>query len=242
MDESGADDVKDERAIDRLFEAITAGDRIAARTVITEVKGSGVAAEELTQRLFWPVLETSTKLFSARQLSPVAYHYATRLLRTLADQAQSDYEQRERRDRKVLMFTGGGESDDLSGLIMADLLEADGYSVYYGGSGIANDEILAEVGRQRPDVVIMLASAPIDVESIQDLITRVRAIGACPDLQIVAAGRAFHGAKAAMTSVGVDVHANEPREIIEALEGHTPAAKKPRSRASTKPCRTAEAA
>jgi len=234
--------VKDERAIDRLFEAITAGDRMAARTVITEVKGGGVAAEELTHRVFWPVLETSTKLFSARQLSPVAYHYATRLLRTLADQAQSDYEQRERRDRKILMFTGGGESDDLSGLIMADLLEADGYSVYYGGSGIANDEILAEIGRQRPDVVIMLASATSDAESIEDLITRVRAIGACPDLQVVVAGRAFHGAKRAMNSVGADVYANDPREILEALGGRPATAKKPKSRASTKRRRVAKAA
>ena len=53
-------------------------------------------------------------------------------------------------------------SSTISAQLVADLLEADGYTVYFGGGNIAHDDILAEVHERKPDVLLKFSggSAP----------------------------------------------------------------------------------
>ena len=50
--------------------------------------------------------------------------------------------------------------EELQGLIAADILEAAGWDVRFGGGGIAADEVLQECGRQRPDVLLIFGTQP----------------------------------------------------------------------------------
>jgi methanogenic corrinoid protein MtbC1 len=207
--------------IERLFRALVTGDRNTARGVISEAHQSGATAEDVAIRVFWPVLEEINKLFRADQMTTLAHHYATRLLRQLVDQEQAGYAQRSRRDRKILMFSGFSEADELAGQLTADLLEADGYEVFFGGGGIANDEILAEVGEHRPDVLLMFASAPTDAPNIRAIIDKIRGVGACPQMQMVVGGGVFNRAEGLAEEIGADLWAKEPAELIDRLESHS---------------------
>lgn len=203
---------------ERLFQTLITGDRNAARTIVSEVAEGGVPAEDLTHDIYWPTLETITKLYRADQLSTLAQHYATRLLRLLVDQAQAEYTQHDRRDAKILLFSGPTETDELAGQMASDLVEAAGYEVFFGGGGIANDEILAEVGEQRPDLLIMFSSAPGDAPNIRQIIDSVREVAAVPDLQIMVGGGVFNRAEGLAEEIGADLWARDPREMIEKLE------------------------
>ncbi|MHC5115431.1 MAG: cobalamin B12-binding domain-containing protein [Planctomycetota bacterium] len=203
---------------ERLFQALTAGDRTSARSIIRETRDADLPAEELSHRIFWPALEMINQLFRADQLTTLAHHYATRLLRSLVDQAQAGYEQKARRDHKVLMFCGDREIDDLAAQLAADLLEADGYEVYFSGGGVANDEILEEVGVHRPHTLLMFGSAPSDAPNIRQLIDHIRAVGACPEMQIVVGGGVFNRAEGLAEEIGADLWAREPRELIDRLD------------------------
>jgi methanogenic corrinoid protein MtbC1 len=211
-------DVNEEILIERLFQALITGDRVTARQVVTETQDAKVPAEELTHQIYWPVLEMINQLFRADQLTVMAHHYATRLLRSLVDQAQADYEQKTRRGRKVVMFCGHADTDDLAGQLAADLLEADGYEVYFSGGGIANDEILAEVGEHRPDTLLMFGSSPTDAPNIRMLIDKIREIGACPSMQVVVGGGVFNRAEGLAEEIGADLWARTPRELLERLQ------------------------
>jgi methanogenic corrinoid protein MtbC1 len=207
----------EERCIERLFQCLIAGDRENARDIIDEVEQDGVSAEELTQRMLWPALEMVNSLFRADQLTTLAHHYAIRLLRLLVDQVQSRYTQQPRNGRRILMFSGVTEGDELCGLMVANLTEAAGYEVFFAGGGIANDEILAAVGEQRPDVLLMFASSPCDAPNIRVLIDTIREVGACPDMQIVVGGGVFNRAEGLAEEIGADLWAKEPFELIEKL-------------------------
>jgi methanogenic corrinoid protein MtbC1 len=211
--------VNEEIIVERLFHALITGNRTAAREVVDETRQADVSAEELAHEVFWPVLEEINKLFRADQLTTLAHHYAVRLLRSLIDQSQVHYEQQPSRGRKILMFCGEAEADELAGLLTADLIEAGGYEVYFGGGGIANDEILAEVGEHRPDVLLMFASGPSDAPNIRQLIDTIRGVDACPDLQIVVGGGVFNRAEGLAEEIGADLWATTPRELLETLEG-----------------------
>ncbi len=210
--------MNEEIVVERLFAALTAGNRNEARCIMREVSETGMVAEEITHRIYWPALEMINQLFRADQLSAIAHHYATRLLRTLVDQAQADYTQRERRGRSVVMFCGDGEVEDLAGQLAADLVEADGYEVYFSGGGVANDEIMEEVGLHRPDILLMFGSSPGDAPNIRTLIDSIRKVNACPDMQVVVGGGVFNRAEGLAEEIGADLWVKTPRELVEKLE------------------------
>ena len=217
---SGVIQVDAEIIVERLFQTLITGDRAGARAIMAETRNTGISAEEAVHLVFWPALEMISALYRADQLTTLAQHYATRLLRTLIDQAQAEYAQKERRNRKVLMFSGPGEADELAGQMVSDLLEADGYELYFGGGGVANDEILAEVGEHRPDVLLMFASGPGDAPNIRQLIDTIRGIGACPQTQIVVGGGVFNRAEGLAEEIGADLWAKSPADLLTKLAAH----------------------
>lgn len=206
-----------EMTVERLFQALICGDRGLARQIINEAMSTGVSTEDLTNEIYWPVLDMIGTLYRNDQLTALAHHYATRLLRALVDQAQATYAQRQRRNKKIIMFSGPSEHDELAGHLVADMIEADGYDVYFAGGGIANDEILSEVGEQRPDILLMFASAPSDAPNIRQLIDTIRGINACPNMQIVVGGGVFNRAPGLAEEIGADLWATSPQELIQKL-------------------------
>ncbi|MHC4080018.1 MAG: cobalamin B12-binding domain-containing protein [Planctomycetota bacterium] len=184
--------VDQEVIVERLFEKLISGDRAGARSIVQETVAAGIKPEELAHVVYWPALEMVNTLYRADQISRLAHHYATRLLRSLVDQAQAKYEQKPARGRTILMFSGSSEADELAGQLVADLIEADGYEIWFGGGGVAADEVLAEVGARNPDILLMFASAPGDAPHIRKLIDTIRGIDAHPQLQIVVGGGVFN--------------------------------------------------
>ena len=81
----------------------------------------------------------------------------------------------------------------------------------------ASLEILEEVGEQRPDILLMFASAPGDAPNIRQLIDSIRGIGACPDMQIVVGGGIFNRAEGLAEEIGADLWAKTPGDLLERL-------------------------
>jgi len=234
-----------EAIVERLFGALICGDRTDSRMIIQQTRSqTSCTAETLAHEVIWPVLEMINNLYRSDQLTSLAHHYATRLLRMLVDQNQASYAQKRRRNRKVVMFSGPSEADELAGQLVADLIEADGYEVHFAGGGIANDEILAEVGEQRPDILLMFASAPSDAPNIRQLIDTIRGVNACPNMQIVVGGGVFNRAPGLAEEIGADLWATNPLELTERLSAEPTrrATAEQRTVGKTRKLRTAEAA
>lgn len=203
--------------VERLFHLLISGDRMGARQCVSEALSNRVAPEEVSHDTLWPAMEMITSLYRADQLSTLAHHYGTRLLRSIVDQMQPFYEQARRRNKSILLFCGPTEEEELAATLVADLSEADGYTVYFGGSGVSNDEILAEVGRRKPDVLLMFASAASDAPNIRQLIDTIREINACSKMQIAVGGGVFNRAEGLAEEIGADLWAKSPRELLNLL-------------------------
>ncbi len=210
-----------ELLVEHLFQTLISGDRISARRIVQEILNEGISPEQITHEVYWPVLEMINTLYRADQLSTLAHHYGVRLLRSLVDQAQVRYSQQPARGRRIVSFCGTSEADELAGQLVADLLEADGYEIYFGGGGVANDEILAEVGERNPDVLLMFASGPSDAPNIRQLIDTIRSVGACPGMQIVVGGGVFNRADGLAEEIGADLWAKDPATLIGKLASET---------------------
>jgi len=202
---------------ERLFHALASGQRAGSRDIVAECIREGMAAEEIAHEIFWDVLQQVAGLHRQDQISSLSYNYATRLLRSLVDQLHAGYERRPSAGHRVLLFTGDAIADEIGGHLMADLLEAGGFEVFFAGGGIARDEILGEVGERRPDTLLMFASAASDAPDIRVLIDTIRGVGACPEMQIVVGGGVFNRAEGLAEEIGADAWARDPFEVVEIL-------------------------
>ena len=199
--------------IEKLFPLLITGDRPAARAFIAEAITSGWSAEEISENGFWPVLDAINSLYRSDQMTSVAHHYATRLLRSLVDQVQAGFTQKPSNGKTMLLFCGPSESDDLAAQIVADLCEADGWEVRFGGGGIPADEILAETNDYKPDALCMYSSAPSDAPHIRNIIDTIKSIGASPKTQIVVGGGLFNRVEGLAEEIGADLWANSPADL-----------------------------
>ncbi|MDP7028808.1 MAG: B12-binding domain-containing protein [Phycisphaerales bacterium] len=204
--------------VERLFPMLITGDRTGARSTVQEWLSEGLASETMTQEVYWPLLDMVNDLFRRDQLTTLAHHYATRLLRSLVDQAQACYTQKDRSGRSMMLFCGDTEADDLAAQIVADLAEAGGYTVSFGGGGIAYDELLSAVQEQQPDVLLMFSSAASDAPNIRRLIDTLREVGACPNTQIAVGGGVFNRAEGLAEEIGADIWSDTPAGMLHSIE------------------------
>lgn len=204
--------------IERLFEALISGDRQSARAIISETQREETPAELLMTDLFWPAYNKIETLHRADQISALAHHYATRLLRVLVDQTATRLTRQPARGRSVIAFCGPTDPDELGAQMAVDLLEADGYEVRFAAGGIAEDEILGHVQSEQPDVLLLFASAPQDLPGTRWLIDKLIEIGACEKTQVIVGGGVYNRAEGLAEEIGADLWAETPAEVVQVLE------------------------
>jgi methanogenic corrinoid protein MtbC1 len=152
-----------ESTVEQLFHLLVSGDRRRVQAFVATLGERGIPAERLANDVYWPVHEMLVKLFKHAQISRLSYNYATRALRQVAHQGAAAYVRSDTTRGRVLMMCGPTEGEELGAQIAVDLLEAAGYEVFFGGAGVANDEVLAELTDTKPHTLVMWASAASDV-------------------------------------------------------------------------------
>ncbi len=210
-----------EIVVERFFETLISGSRPGARQVVQECRDSGVDATRLVTDLFWPTYEMIEKLYRADQLTKVAHHLSTRLLRVLVDQNALLLSKQSTRNRSIFAMCGPRDSDELGAQMAVDLLEQAGFNVSFAGGNIPNDEVLAVIHENKPDVLLTFATGANDLPEIRSLIDTLHEIGACPNLQIVVGGGVFNRADGLAEEIGADLWASTPLELVETMIGQS---------------------
>ncbi|MGP1347177.1 MAG: cobalamin B12-binding domain-containing protein [Phycisphaerales bacterium] len=203
--------------IERLFEALINGDRPGTRCVVDDTLDAGHSPEAILTDLFWPTYEMIDGLFRKDQLSVVSYNFATRLLRAQCDQMAARLPRSPSLGRTVFAVCGHTEADELAAQIAVDLIESSGFSVVFAGSGVARDEILAQVHERKPSALLLFASAACDLPEIRALIDDIQEIGACRGTQVVVGGGVFNRAEGLAEEIGADLWAEDPAELVQSM-------------------------
>ncbi len=206
-----------DQQVERFFEVLINGDRPAARRFLREAEQRGTAPDQLVSELFWPTYELVERLFRNDQLSQLSYRLATRLLRVMVDQVALGLERGAPVGRRVFAVCGPNDADELGAQMAVDLLEASGFDVTYAGGAIPSDEIMGYVHEEKPDVLLLFASAPSDLPEIRGMIDHMREINACPNLQVVVGGGVFNRAEGLAEEIGADLWASDPIELVESM-------------------------
>jgi methanogenic corrinoid protein MtbC1 len=208
------------------IDALLVGDRAAARKVIDGALEFGLDSYDLLNDLVWPTMELLQGLYKEDRVSISGLNMATRLNRSITDQLTARLERKSSNGKKVLIFCGDNEPEELGGQICADLFEAEGYTVRFAGGGVPEDEVLKLIGDVRPDLLIMFATLPSGVPGVRKLIDYLRDVNSCPDMQIMCCGGIYKRAEGLADEIGADLYAEDAASAVQT------AAQNPARRAS----------
>jgi len=201
------------------LEPLLAGDRQTVRHVIDEALSCGLTAYELLTRLVWPTMELLQELYRDDRISVSALNLATRLNRMITDQLSARLERKPLREKKVLIFCGDDEPEELGGQLSADLFEADGWTVRFAGGGVPEDEVLKLIGEERPDLLMLFGTLPSAVPAVRKLIDYLREVNSCPNMQVMCCGGIYKRAEGLSDEIGADLYAPDAAQAVHVANG-----------------------
>lgn len=199
----------------RYLEPLLSGDRKGCRSVIEEALQSGIPANSVYINIIWPVMVEIEKLFIEGKISPVEEHLATRVNRNIVDQLQNKLPRRQNKNKKIVICCAQEEIQELGAQIMTDLFESDGWDVKFLGGGLTNDDILAFVNENGPDILLIYGTAPKQAPDIRRLINTIKSINAWPNMRIMVSGGLFNRAEGLWQEMEVDLYAESAIDAIE---------------------------
>ena len=202
------------------LEHLLAGDRTICRDVIDGALAGGTPAVELLNDLIWPTMELLQSLYREDRISISALNLATRLNRSITDQLTAKLSRSADNGKKVLIFCGNDEPEELGGQICADLFESAGYTVKFAGGGVPEDEVLKLIGDVRPDVLVMFGTLPSGVPAVRKLIDYLREVNSCPEMQIMCCGGIYKRAEGLAEEIGADLYAPDAASAVKVAEEH----------------------
>ena len=206
------------RIAQNYLSLLLTGDRAAVREMVEKAQATGMSPAMMLSELIWPTMEAIQALYKEDEITQMQMNLATRLNRSICDQLAGKLPMGKSIDRKVLIFCGDAEPEELGGQICADLFESAGYTVRFGGGGVANDEILKMIGDFRPDLLIMFATLPSGVPNVRKLFDYLREVNSCPSMQVMCCGGIYKRAEGLSEEIGADLYAPDAASAVQVAE------------------------
>jgi methanogenic corrinoid protein MtbC1 len=198
----------------KYLKPLLEGDRAECRKVVDDAMFAGASAFELITELLWPAMELIQSHHREDRINRNTLNLATRLNRSITDQVSCKLEKKPSNGRKVLIFCGADEPEELGGQITADLFEADGWMTRFAGGGVPDDEVLNFIGEYRPHLLVMFGTLPSGVPSVRKLIDYLREVNSCPEMQVMCCGGIYKRAEGLSEEIGADLYAPDGANAV----------------------------
>ena len=173
-----------------------------ARHVIERALASGVPPMRLYVDIIPESLYEVGRRWERGEISVAAEHLATAaaqdVLRDLARRLPST----ERNGRTAIVAAIEGELHELGARVVADLLDADGWEVFYVGAATPTSALVRLTEERRPDVVALSATLSTQLPTLADAVARLRATPPSPF--ILVGGQGCAGVHNAAGRLGAD--------------------------------------
>ncbi len=195
------------------------GDDAGAAEEIEKARAEGREPEEIYLGIFDPALKETGKLWEKGRITIAQEHHASEIVRRIMARLRaSGTSGRKTGRRKGIAVAAcvGEELHEIGIRMVADLLEKDGWTVYFVGANTPPKSILDAVKKRDAGVVALSITLPSRLPDLRYLIRELRA---CPDtagVRIIVGGLPFTVMPDLWQRTGADASASNAREAVAA--------------------------
>ncbi|MFD3680326.1 B12-binding domain-containing protein [Streptomyces sp. NPDC058613] len=216
--DSEAIDSPVERLVERLWDAVLAGDERAATAVVRRALDDGRDPEGVLLDVIARVQSRVGEQWAANRITVTQEHVATAINeRAVATVAAHPAAARQPSRGRVVVACVDGEWHGLPARLVAEVLRLRGWQVDYLGAHVPTPHLVAHIHRTGPDVVALSSSIPTLLPTAHATITACQAAGT----PVLAGGAAFGPDGAYARLLGADAWAPDARAAADRLE-HRP--------------------
>jgi methanogenic corrinoid protein MtbC1 len=116
---------------------------------------------------------------------------------------------------KAIVTATDNEFHEMGAWLVADALEADGWTVRFLGANTPRQELMDMVSLDTPDILLLSATMPPNLRHVEGTIRSIRQLPGCADLPVLVGGLAFAEEPDLYRRVGADATAADCRGAVQ---------------------------
>ena len=195
---------------------VLAGRRDDAVRLVLDAVDQGRDVGELLLDLLQPAQLEVGRLWERGEITVAQEHLTTAITQTVMSMLYPFLFTGADNGRRLVATGVGSEAHEVGIRMVADLVQRDGWSTTYLGSGSPPEGVVAEVVRRDADVLAISATMTSHVPHVRELIAAVRADPRCDRVRVLVGGRPFRLAPQLVHQVGADGWAVDGRGAVDA--------------------------
>ena len=191
------------------------GDKQEAYKIIMDLVNSGVSIKDIYLNLFQATQKETGRLWQIRKISVAQEHFITAATQMIMSQLYPYIFNGTRKNKSIIVSCINGELHELAPRMIADLFEMEGWNSFYYGANTPQSSLIKEIEAHKPDILAVSATMTFNLESVDDLIKKIRSYADLKDLKIIVGGYPFNLAKNLWKKMGADGYAEDALSAIK---------------------------
>jgi MerR family transcriptional regulator, light-induced transcriptional regulator len=118
----------------------------------------------------------------------------------------------------IVVTASPGELHEVGARMLADLLEMNGWDVYYTGANTPRDSILSLLEVQKARFLCISTTMPFNLGHVADIIRDVHAMNHNSSMQVLVGGQAYRSDREAWQAIGADMYFASASQAIYYLD------------------------
>jgi MerR family transcriptional regulator, light-induced transcriptional regulator len=200
------------------LEALLAGERRAASSMVLEAVERGAPVKEIYRHVLQPVQCEIGLLWQHAKITVAQEHYCTAATQLVMSQLYPHVFAAEKTGRTLVATSVAGDLHEIGIRMVADFFEMDGWNTFYLGANAPTSAVVEMVVRRSADVLGISATISAHLRAVRELVASVRAHPDCRATTILVGGRLFSITPDLWRNVGADGTAPDAQAAIALAE------------------------
>lgn len=203
---------------DAYLKSLIDGDKHEAYELIMELVKSGFSIKDIYLNIFQITQKETGRLWQMHKISVAQEHFITAATQMIMSQLYPYIFTGAKKNKSIIVSCINGELHELAPRMIADLFEMDGWNSFYYGANTPQSSLIREIEIYKPDILAVSATMTFNLESVADLIKKVRSRAELKDQKIIVGGYPFNLAKNLWEKIGANGFAEDALSAIKMAE------------------------
>lgn len=195
------------------------GDKTEAESYINTLYNRGVDITVLYFDILGKALTEVGNYWEKGTIDVWREHYISEVVMDIMRTLKVNERKKRLYPRSVLAFTPGPEQHNIGIKMIADLLELDGFEVFYLGSNVPVKSVILATKEKKPDVIALSVTMPYHIESAKNNIEALRSYFGKHTPRIIIGGNAFMNCSDDICGLtGADYYSCSYEQLVYAIK------------------------
>lgn len=196
------------------LEAVLAGDRGRAESTVIAMLGKGASVPDIYEGILAPAQTRLGWMWRRGEITVADEHFGSATTQAIMGQLRLHFQRAKPNGRTIVATSTPGDLHEIGLRMVADLFEADGWSVFFLGANTPIADVVELLERRASDLLALSINTALTIRSAGELIDAVRGNPVTATTKVLVGGPPFRQVPQLWRDLGADGCA---RSAVEAV-------------------------